>query len=288
LLLLIQKKGEDLFRGCREDTKDDIMDILEKRKALKNKLRNRERVFAGWTSFGHPSISEIIARSGIDFLGIDLEHSTINQEQSQRIIAACQAIGTLCFPRIASHNNEMMKRVLDSGADGIIVPMVSSSDEVQNFIDWLKYPPHGKRNFGVSRAQGYGLDYEEYVESWNASSSLILQIESIEGVNNVDAILQFDEIEGIMIGPYDLSGSLGIPGQLENPLVKEAAMKVVDACEQYGKSCGIHLVEPNQNQVEDAFNSKYTFVVLSSDLFLLWKWSAHTRAYIDALRLSQH
>ena len=118
-------------------------------------------VFGAWTSLYHPSITEIFASTGVDFIGIDIEHSTISLGQTQRIIAAAHAGKTACLPRIASHNGEQIKRVLDSGADGIIVPNVATQAEVERLVEWCKYPPAGKRSYGVARAQGYGLKFDE-------------------------------------------------------------------------------------------------------------------------------
>lgn len=261
-----------------------MLDVTQRRLQLKTKLQKRQRVFAAWTSLFHPSITEIFTRIGVDFIGIDIEHSTINQEQSQRIIAAAQARGSLCLPRVASHNPEMTKRLLDSGADGIIVPMVSTVSETQEIISWCKYPPLGKRGYGVARAQGYGFDFEEYTKLWNKSSSLILQIESIEGVNNIEAILSFDEVDGVMVGPYDISGSLGIPGELGHKKVLEASRHVIEACRKFKKSCGTQITEPDVKRVKGAFSSGYTFVVLSSDIFLLWKWAEGMKALTKSLR----
>ena len=152
---------------------------------LKDKLQNRKSLFAGWTSLGHPQITEMLIRSGVDFLGIDIEHSTISKEQSQRIIAACHAGGVSCLPRVASHNPEDIKRLLDSGADGVIVPTVETPEQVEKLIEWVKYPPLGKRGYGVARAQGYGHNFEEYTTQWNKSSSLIIQIETVYAVENI-------------------------------------------------------------------------------------------------------
>ncbi len=258
--------------------------MIEKRRELKARLRNRERIFAGWTSLAHPSITEIFARGGFDFIGIDIEHSTISQEQSQRIIAACQGNGALCLPRVASHNMEMIKRLLDSGADGIIVPMVSTPEEVERLISWCKYPPLGKRSFGIARAQGYGFDFDRYTETWNESSSLIIQIESIQGVENIEKLISYKDVDGAMIGPYDLSGSMGIPGQLNHRSVVEAAKKVIGACAKFNKACGTQIVEPDMKNIEDAFSAGYTFVVLASDVFILWKWAERMRDFIHQLR----
>ena len=239
---------------------------------LKNKFVNRENILAGWTSIGHPQVAEMLAMSGVDFIGIDIEHSTISQEQSQRIIAACHDKGVRCMPRIATHNQEAIKQLLDSGADGIIAPTVDTPEQVEKLIEWIKYPPLGKRGYGIARAQDYGHNFNEYTSQWNNSSSLIIQIESITAVENIEKLLQFDEVDGAMIGPYDISGSLGIPGQIDHQKVKDAGRVVVEACRKYGKSCGTQDINPTSSSVKEAFGSGYTFVVLASDVFILWKW----------------
>ncbi len=258
-----------------------MMNFLEQRKQLKKKFQNRKTVFGSWTSLAHPSITEIFTRTGVEFLGIDLEHSTISQEQSQRIIATAQAGGVVCLPRISSHNPEMVRRLLDSGADGIIVPMVQNAQDVEKMISWVKYPPLGRRGFGVSRAQGYGMDFGEYTKTWNESSVMIAQIESIDAVERIDEILAYKELDGVMVGPYDISGSLGIPGQLEHKSVIEAGKRVIAACQLHGKSCGTQLVEPNQERIKQALTSGFSFVILSSDVFLLWKWAEQMKCLIS-------
>ncbi len=233
----------------------------------------QSRAFGAWTSIGHPSITEIFAATGVDFIGIDLEHSTISLEQAQRIIAAAQAGGVKTLPRISSHNGEQIKRLLDSGADGVIVPNVTTRAEVEQIIAWCKYPPIGQRSYGVARAQAYGMAFNEYVSTWNQRCTIVIQIESVAGVRAVNELLQYDDVDGVMVGPYDISGSLGIPGALTDPRVTEACSRVIEACQRAGKVCGTQLVEPDVQQVDAAFAQGYTFVVLASDVFLLWKWS---------------
>ncbi len=248
---------------------------------FRRRLRAREELFAGWTSIGHPQITEILVRSGVDFMGIDLEHSTISQEQSRAIIAAAHAVGVACLPRIASHNLEMAKRLLDSGADGLIVPMVSTTAEVEEIVSWLKYPPQGKRSFGIARAQGYGFDFDAYTGTWNEASSLIIQIETVAGVENIDRLLAYPEVDGAMLGPYDLSGSLGIPGQIEHARVMEAAQRVIEACRKHGRSCGTQIVDVDARSINKALGNGFTFAVLASDVFILWKWAERAKAAID-------
>jgi len=251
------------------------------RKELKNKLNQRKAVFAGWTSIGHPQITEMIAGSGVDLIGIDLEHSTISQEQAQRIIAACHANAVVCLPRVASHDPESIRRLLDSGADGILVPTVDTPAEVDKLIGVMKYPPSGKRGYGVARAQGYGNEFKAYTSNWNQESILILQIESVRAVRNIEALLKFEEVDGVMIGPYDLSGSLGIPGKIDSELVEKESQKVVESCKWHHKACGIHIVDPSNESIRSALDNGYTFLALSSDVFMLQKWGQETKRLLS-------
>ena len=216
----------------------------EKQKKLKQALRSREKLFAAWVSYSHPSITETFAKAGFDFIAIDMEHSTISLTEGQRIIAACQSEGVPCLPRPVSHSNDFIKPLLESGADGILIQMVNTVEEVSRLIDDIKYPPIGKRSYGVSRAQGYGFDFEEYISNWNQTSTFIIQVESIEAVNNIEKLLSFDEIDAVMVGPYDISGSLGVPGQLSHPKVIEASKRVIKACENFGKVAALNLMTP--------------------------------------------
>ncbi|MBW2559295.1 MAG: 4-hydroxy-2-oxovalerate aldolase [Deltaproteobacteria bacterium] len=261
-----------------------LTELTTRRKAFKSRLSAREEVFGAWTSIGHPQITEAFTRADVDFVGIDVEHSTISQEQVQRIIAAAQAGGSLCLPRVASHNCEAIRRMLDSGADGIIVPTVDTVDQVEAIVSWAKYPPAGSRGFGVARAQGYGFDFDEYTSDWNDSSSLIVQIESVIGVENADEIASHPQVDGVIVGPYDISGSLGIPGRIDDPLVREAAAKVVETCRRYGKACGTQIVEPDAANVARAFEDGFSIILLASDVFLLWKWSERMADIVKGTR----
>ncbi len=258
--------------------------IFETRLKLKNRLRNREKLFAGWVSYSHPSITETLARSGFDFMFIDMEHSTISIEQGQRIIAASQFEGVPCIPRPVSHSNDYLKPLLESGADGLLIQMVETADQVQALINNVKYPPIGKRTYGVNRAQAYGFDFDEYINNWNETSSFLIQIESITGVQNIEELLSFEEVDGVMIGPLDISGSLGVPGQTNHPLVIEASKKVIAACERFGKSCGTQVADANPQSVEALFKLGYNFAILGSDLFVLWKWAEQMQMMMNSMR----
>ena len=236
---------------------------------LKNKLINRETVLAGWTSIGHPQVTEMLTMSGVDFIGIDIEHSTISQEQSQRIIAACHDNGVSCMPRIATHNQEAIKRLLDSGADGIIVPTVDTPEQVDKLIEWMKYPPLGKRGYGIARAQGYGANFHEYLQ-WQVNEPVVIvQIEHINAIEKLEEILTESGVDGFIIGPYDLSCSMGIPGQFENDKFIEVMEHIRDTGQRLNCPAGLHIVEPDVEKLEKSVIEGYIFIAYSVDSRML-------------------
>ena len=243
------------------------------KKVLKKALRSRKQLFGAWVSYSEPSITETFAKAGFDFLAIDMEHSTITMPEAKGIITASQFYDVPCIPRPVSHSNDFIKPLLEFGADGILIQMVNNSDDVEKLIKNIKYPPVGNRSYGVNRAQGYGFDFDSYINDWNNNSIFMIQVESINAVENIESILSHDEIDAVMIGPYDISGSLGVPGQLNHPDVINASKKVIKACEKYGKSCGTQLNDPNLKNIDALFELGYTFAILGSDLFILWKWA---------------
>ena len=257
---------------------------LTRRRALKKKLKAREQVYGGWVSYADTAITETFAKAGFDFIAIDMEHTTISLEEAKRIITSAQAEGACCFPRPVSHTNEVIKPLLEAGEDGMFIQMVETPEQVRALIDHTKFPPVGKRSYGVNRAHGYGFDFDRYINEWNDSSSLILQIESITAVENIDALLDFPEVDGVMVGPYDISGSLGVPGQTNHPKVREAGRTIIEAAARVGKSCCTQIADVSPERVRDAFDQGFTFVILGSDLFVLWKWAENMRAVMAEVK----
>jgi 2-dehydro-3-deoxyglucarate aldolase len=251
---------------------------------LKAKLQNRELTFGAWVSFSHPSITEIFSAQKFDFLAIDMEHTTISLEQAQRIIAASQSFGVPCLPRPVSHSNDHIKPLLDSGADGLIAAFVEDAKESQDLINLIKFPPEGKRSFGVNRAHGYGANFDSYIANWNDRSVYIAQIESVKGVDNIEKIVNNSRLDAVMVGPYDLSGSLGFPGQTQHPLMLEAEKKVIEACQKLGKSCGTQLANFSAENIEIAMKKGYTFIIASSDLFILNSWAVSAGALMTQFK----
>jgi len=233
-------------------------------------------------SFACPSIAEIFAMAELDFLFIDIEHSTISLEQAQRIIAASQAFSVPCIPRPVSHSNDWIKPLHDSGSDGLLAQMVNTKEQAISLRNLVKYPPLGSRTYGVNRAQNYGFTLNSYFESWNESSVFMVQVESGEAVENIDSILEVEDIDGVMIGPLDIAGSLGVPGQVTHPLVIQASKKVISACRDRKISCGTQVANPVPDEIDRVLNLGYNFIILGSDLFIFQNWAERMSQMLKA------
>ena len=259
------------------------MNSIAERRELKRKFATRERVLVDGP-YRDAAIAETFAKAGMDFVAIDMEHTTISIDQANRIITGVQAEGSCCLPRPVSHNNDYIKPLLEAGADGLIIPVINDGDQASAQIKLQKFPPIGNRSYGVNRAHGYGFDFDEYTESWNDSGIFIAQIETILAVENIEGIVKTAGLDAVMIGPYDIAGSLNVPGQTDHPKVREAASYVLDACKKAGISCMTQVADVNKMALEDVFEQGYTSVVLGSDLFVLWKWAADMRSVIKEMR----
>jgi 2-dehydro-3-deoxyglucarate aldolase len=222
-----------------------------------------------WITIGNSSIAEIMADAGFDWLCIDMEHTVIDFEQAQNLILAIQSKGLKAFVRVGENNSRIIKRVLDAGADGIIVPMVNSKEEALKAVNSVKYPPQGKRGVGLSRAQGYGFDFENYRDEISKKITLIAQIEHIDAINNLKQIIETQGIDGTFIGPYDLSGSLGKPGEYDDPQVKKAINKYESIALKYDKLIGYHSVPVDYKLVLEKKLKGYNFMAFSFDAYFL-------------------
>lgn len=222
-----------------------------------------------WITLNHFSIPEIMADAGFDWLCVDMEHSVTDYSEAQLLIATIQSKGIKAYVRVGENNNRIIKRVLDAGADGIIVPMVNSKEDAINAINSVKYPPLGKRGVGLARAQGYGFDFEKYKDNLADDIKLIVQIEHIDAINNLDDILSLDQIDGTFIGPYDLSGSMGKPGRYNDLDVKSVLKNYENIVKKYDKLVGYHVIEPDYKLVEEKIKNGYNFIAFSLDTYFL-------------------
>ena len=222
-----------------------------------------------WITLNNASVAEILSDAGFDWLCIDMEHSVTDYAEAQQLILTIQSKGLKAFVRVGENNTRIIKRVLDAGADGIIVPSVNSLEEAEKAVQAVKYPPEGKRGVGLARAQSYGFGFEEYKDIGTKNIKLILQIEHINAIDELDEIIALSGVDGTFIGPYDLSGSMGKPGQWDEPEVKLIIQKYELTAKKYNKLIGFHVIQPDFNLVLNKIEKGYNFIAFSLDSLFL-------------------
>ena len=238
---------------------------------IKKKLRGGVLSLGTWQMIGNTTISEILCDAGFDWIAIDMEHTGIDVDVALELIRVIDRCGKVPAVRLSVNDFTLIKRVLDSGAKIIIVPMVMNRGDAEKAVSAAYYPPRGTRGVGLARAQGYGFGFEEYKKNYENEAVIVAQIEHIEAVNNLEEIVTVDGIDATIIGPYDLSGSLGHPGDFDNLDFKDALTKYEDVSRRFGKPMGYHIVEPTKEEVQDRFNKGYKFIALGFDSFFIGK-----------------
>ena len=236
---------------------------------LKQSLIKNELTIGSWITMGHSSIVEIMATAGFDWLTIDMEHSTITLDITQNLIATIKANKMDALVRVGKNDELIIKHVMDAGADGVIVPMICTKEDAEHAVASVKYPPIGKRGVGLSRAQKYGIGFDKYKDWLKNSSVVIAQIEHKDAVENIEDIINVDGINGLIIGPYDLSASLGIPGELNSPLLAKTIKTVETVCKKAGFPLGYHVIKPNHQEVLEKIKGGYLFIGFSLDFYFL-------------------
>ena len=222
-----------------------------------------------WITLGHFSIAEIMAKVGFDWLCVDMEHSVIDYYEAEQLIATIKASNCIPYVRVGANDPVIIKRVLDAGAKGIIVPMINNREDAKKVVDAVKYPPIGKRGVGLARAQGYGFEFDEYAEKANEEIIIIAQIEHKDAIDNLEDIITVDGIDGTIIGPYDLSGSIGKPGKYDDLDVKVMLRRYEKISKKINKLMGYHVIQPDHKLVLEKIRAGYNFIAFSLDTLFL-------------------
>ena len=230
---------------------------------------NQNYSIGSWITLGHFSIAEIMADVGFDWLCVDMEHSVIDYYMAEQLIATIEAHGCIPYVRVGANDPTIIKRVLDAGARGVIVPMITTKEDAQMAVGAVKYPPDGNRGVGLARAQGYGFNFEEYAATVNDEIILIVQIEHVNAINNLEDILNVDGIDGTIIGPYDLSGSMGKPGRYDDNDVREVLKTYEKISNKMNKPMGYHVIKPDFRLVQEKIQAGYIFIAFSLDTLFL-------------------
>ena len=251
---------------------------------MQNNQLFKSKPIGSWLQIGNPEFTSMMIESGFNFLVIDMEHGTISDSRLPELIEVFN--GTDCIPmvRVAKNDQILIRRALDLGAKGIIVPGVQSKKDVIKAENAIFYPPKGERGIGFSKANNYGIEFNEYFKTSNDNVLFVVQIEHEVAINNINEIFSSNNIDSYIIGPYDLSGSMGIVGEFNNPeyvknldIIKKAAVK-------NGIKSGIHVVSPGVEYLKSAIKDGYEFIAYSTDALLMYDRCVNDLKNISTLK----
>lgn len=245
-----------------------MMNRIDAIKAIRDRLRCGGVTIGSWIQIPHPSVAEIMGQSGYDWVAVDMEHGAISHQQLPDLFRALELGGTLPLVRLAEGATTGCKQALDAGAGGVIVPMVESAEFLLKVRDACRWPPAGKRGVGFSRANLFGKHFDAYRNEAQAPL-LVAMIENERAVENLDAILAVEGLDAILIGPYDLSASLGLTAQFEHPDFKATMERINESAKRANLPSGIHVVQPSEQELNQRILEGYRFLAYSIDAVML-------------------
>ncbi len=230
---------------------------------VKQRLGEGHVVIGQWISLPSPAVAELVSSVGLDWLVIDTEHGPADWETVEEIVRAMKGTETAPFIRVPANDPALIKKGLDRGVLGVVVPLVSTAAQATAAVAAAKFPPAGMRGVAGTRASRYGLDLADYVAQWNQQSLVICQVETPEATQNAEAIAAVAGVDVLFVGPNDLSATLGVFRQFEHPDFKRAVDRILSAARTHRKTAGIMA-----SSADDALmwiERGFRFVSVSSD-----------------------
>lgn len=237
---------------------------------IKERLQKGELVVGTIISeIRNPNIAYMLSQCGFDFFIIDNEHGSYHVETIANMVAAARGAGISVIIRIPEITRENILKPLDAGAAGLLVPMVNTAQEAKEVIQHAKYPPMGKRGAALRRPHNMykKVDAARYLKQANENTFIAVQAETAESIKNINEIAAVEGVDCIFVGPFDLSISLGIPGQINHTLEVEAIEKIAKACKEHKKMAGILMFD--KKLLKKWINKDFRFAVYSSDITML-------------------
>ena len=234
-------------------------------KPFRNALTSGQPLNGLLITIPSPEVVEIVSRAGFDWLFFDLEHSSIGIDTLQNLL---RCVPDSCFAavRVPETTSTYVARVLEAGAEGVIFPRISTEEQARKAVSLCKYPPLGNRGVGVSRAQGYGTTFSEYLEVANERIACILQIEDELGAKNASKISAVDGVDALFVGPYDLSMSMGIPGEVAHENIKKIIRRLPEVI---SKETGLGILTTDMAAVKEYTGFGYNLMACGIDTQLL-------------------
>lgn len=244
------------------------MNRIERIRAIRRTLAAGQPSIGSWMQIPNPSVAEIMGQAGYDWVAVDLEHGAICVHQLPDLFRALEFGGTLPLARLAEGCAKDCKQALDAGAGGVIVPMVESAAQLAQVCDACSWPPAGKRGVGFSRVNLFGKHFDAYaIEA--QEPLLVAMIEHVRAVDQLDEILQVDGLDAILIGPYDLSASMGLTAKFDEPKFIAEMNRIRTLCVRRHIPCGVHVVMPEPATLAQRIADGYRFIAYSIDAVFL-------------------
>lgn len=252
---------------------------------LQEKLKAGQKPIGTFFELGNPMAAEALGKTGLDFIIIDNEHGPFEAETTMEVIRAAELGGVCPLARVRETSRPAVLKLLDVGAKGLIVPDVHTVEQVKELVEYAKYAPIGKRGFCPSRKDGWGYDYPGtesvafQMDYHNEHTLLIPQCETVGCLEHIETITALEGVDGIFVGPFDLSISMGIPGQFDHPDFQAALTRIITACHDNGKFCIYFTVNPKA--IADGFAKGFDAMAYGLDVAVM------IQAYRDILEAAK-
>lgn len=249
------------------------MNRLAAIQAVRTRLRSGGSTVGGWMQIPHASVAEIMGEAGYDWVALDLEHGAIAVHQLPDLCRALELGGTLPLVRLAQGHAKDCKQALDAGSGGVIVPMVESAEQLARIRDVCRWPPAGTRGVGFSRANLFGAHFDAYAREAQAPL-LVAMIEHQRAVEALPAIVEIEGIDAVLIGPYDLSASLGRTADFVHPEFEGLIARILEVTSGAGIACGVHVVVPSPQELQRRWAAGFRFLAYGIDSVILQQGAA--------------
>lgn len=246
---------------------------------FRKRLRDGETLHGTLLNLPSPAVAEVLAGAGFDWLFVDCEHGAIGTSD---VLAILQAVDRdlACLVRVPELGAGLIKRALDMGAAGVIVPQVETAEAAAEAVRLSRYAPAGERGMGLARAHRYGFGFAEYLAKANDEIAVVVQAEHVRAVENIDRIAAVEGLDCVFLGPYDLSASLGRPGKIDHPDVVEAIRHVTARCRAAGMPLGLFGMDAKA--VAPYVAEGYTLICAGVDCVLLGQAAKRLLAELNA------
>ena len=248
---------------------------------IRSKLSQGKATVGTWLQFPSPDVAEVMARAGYDWVACDMEHGSFGPDGLPNIFRAVSVGGAVPFARLPMAEKTQIKAALEAGAQGLIFPMIESAGQLEKAIDLATYPGQDSwrrtgetaseyRGVGYCRANLFGKEFDAYREKITPELFIVAQIEHINAIRELDAILEHPRLDAIMVGPYDLSGSMGLTGRFDDPRFLAAMQQIQDACARHNVPMGPHIVLPDPEALAKQIAGGARFIAYGIDSVFLW------------------